>query len=182
MSREAIREYFKSIHIHYQKASKELKQLILNEFCATTGYNRKYAIRKLNGPLGKEAVNTTNDLYRHELRLFMNLFLFSMKLPRKKGSRLTRVYDQPKTPPQRVVESRQGDPEKIETLKKLKDSISPFSLAQIIETKLERIYKLADHRQSPNMVQSEQSFQKPLSKVERETIAALSRIFPGPSL
>lgn len=48
MSREAIREYFKSIYIRYRKASKELKQLILNEFCATTGCNRKYAIRKLN--------------------------------------------------------------------------------------------------------------------------------------
>ena len=27
-----------------------MKQVILNEFCANTGYHRKYAIRLLNGP------------------------------------------------------------------------------------------------------------------------------------
>ena len=50
MSRKAIREYFKAIYARYRKASKEIKQIILNEFCSNTGYNRKYAIRKLNGP------------------------------------------------------------------------------------------------------------------------------------
>jgi hypothetical protein len=50
MSRKAIREYFKAIYARYRKASREIKQIILNEFCSNTGYNRKYAIRKLNGP------------------------------------------------------------------------------------------------------------------------------------
>lgn len=59
MSREAIQEYLKSIQIRYRRASKELKWLLLNEFCATTGYNRKYAIRKLNARLGKEANKAT---------------------------------------------------------------------------------------------------------------------------
>lgn len=48
MSRETIREYFNAIRGRYQKATKELKRLILNEFCWNTGYNRKYAIRRLN--------------------------------------------------------------------------------------------------------------------------------------
>lgn len=132
----------------------------------------------------QEAVDMINDLYRNELRLFMNLFLPSIKLLRKKriGSRLTRVYDKPKTPLQRVEESKQGDQQKMEALKKLKDSIDPFSLAQTIEIKLERICKLADHRQSPNPAQPHKKTQKPLSKVEREAIDTLSRIFPGLSI
>jgi transposase InsO family protein len=132
----------------------------------------------------QEAVNAMNDLYRNELRLFMNLFLPSMKLLRKKrvGSRLTRVYDAPKTPFERVAESKQGDPVKIEVLKKLKDGIDPFYLAQTIETKLERIYKFADPLQSPKKTHPQQKTQKPLSKIEREAINTLSRIFPGLSV
>ncbi len=54
MSRRSIMEYFKTIYARYHKVSKPIKQLILNELCANTGYNRKYAIRKLNGlPLEK---------------------------------------------------------------------------------------------------------------------------------
>lgn len=130
------------------------------------------------------AVDAMNDLYRHELSLFMNLFLPSMKLQKKKrvGSKLTRVYDEPKTPLQRVEDSKQGDQTKIETLKKLREGIDPFSLAQTIDTKLERIYKLANRLQSPTPAQSPQKPQQPLSKVEREAMNALSRIFPGISI
>ena len=60
MSREAIREYFKAVYGRYRKASKEIKQIILNEFCSNTGYNRKYAIRKLNGPTPAK----TNTIHR----------------------------------------------------------------------------------------------------------------------
>ena len=50
MSRRAIREYFMAIYHRYLRASPAIKHLILNELCANIGYNRKYAIRKLNGP------------------------------------------------------------------------------------------------------------------------------------
>ena len=50
MSRKAIREYFRAIYGRYLKASKELKHIILDEFCSNTEYDRKYAMRKLNGP------------------------------------------------------------------------------------------------------------------------------------
>lgn len=53
MSRETIREYFNAIRGRYQKATKELKRLILNEFCSNTGYNRKYAIRRRCLPSGE---------------------------------------------------------------------------------------------------------------------------------
>jgi transposase InsO family protein len=93
----------------------------------------------------KEAVEAMNDLHRNELRLFMNLFLPSMKLleQHRIGSKLKRVYDKPKTPLQRVLDSKCGDTVKIARLKELRDSLNPFDLAQTIESKLERIYSLA---------------------------------------
>lgn len=51
MSKTSRWEYFKAIYHRYQQAGKAFKQAILNEFCANTGYHRKYAIRKLKGPL-----------------------------------------------------------------------------------------------------------------------------------
>jgi len=43
-------EYLKAIYIRYKKVSKPLRVRILNEFCQVCNYNRKYAIRLLNGP------------------------------------------------------------------------------------------------------------------------------------
>ena len=43
-------EYLRAIYGRYRAAGREVKQVILNEFCANTGYHRKYAIRLLNGP------------------------------------------------------------------------------------------------------------------------------------
>ena len=50
MSQKSKWEYLKAIYTRYRKASKELRALILNEFCQVCGYHRKYAIRLLNGP------------------------------------------------------------------------------------------------------------------------------------
>ena len=45
-------EYFRAIYQRYRKASLSVKTQILEEFCHVCGYNRKYAIAKLNGPAG----------------------------------------------------------------------------------------------------------------------------------
>ncbi len=50
MSQKSKWEYLKAIHTRYRKVSKELRALILNEFCQVCGYHRKYAIRLLGGP------------------------------------------------------------------------------------------------------------------------------------
>jgi hypothetical protein len=36
--------------MRYQRSGREHKGWILDEFCAATGYNRKYAIERLHGP------------------------------------------------------------------------------------------------------------------------------------
>jgi hypothetical protein len=56
MSKNSIKEYFKQVYGRYRKASKRVKQMILNEFCTNTGYNRKYVIRTLNGPAPSDKV------------------------------------------------------------------------------------------------------------------------------
>jgi len=50
MSRRSKTEYWKAIYWRYRRAPKPEKHQILNEFCRTCRYHRKYAIRKLNGP------------------------------------------------------------------------------------------------------------------------------------
>lgn len=41
--------YLEAIRVRYLEVDKESKRLILDEFCHVCGYNRKYAIRLLNG-------------------------------------------------------------------------------------------------------------------------------------
>ena len=98
-----------------------------------------------------EAVEAINDLYRNELRLWLNLFLPSVKLVKKVrvGSKVRRVYDAPRTPFQRVQASPQANQERVARLEELRKSLDPFQLGKVIERKLERIYQLANRRLSP---------------------------------
>ena len=50
MGRQSIWEYFRAVYARYRQAAREAKGKILDEFCANTRYNRKYALRLLNGP------------------------------------------------------------------------------------------------------------------------------------
>lgn len=112
-----------------------------------------------------EAVAAMNDLYRHELRLWMNLFLPSVKLLEKVrvGSKVRRVYDGPRTPFERVQACTAADPQKVAQLEALKKSLDPFQLGTLIERKLERIARLANRRLSPKAVQH------PLPETAQET-------------
>jgi len=98
-----------------------------------------------------EAVAAMNDLYSQELRLWLNLFLPSVKLVKKVrvGSKVRRVYDGPRTPFERVKVCRQADPEKVMQLEQLRKRLDPFELGRIIERKLERISRRANRRLSP---------------------------------
>jgi hypothetical protein len=50
MSGKSKWDYLKAIYLRYRKAPKPLRSRILDEFCQICRYNRKYAIRLLNGP------------------------------------------------------------------------------------------------------------------------------------
>jgi hypothetical protein len=49
MTRDAIRQYVEALRPRYRRGTKAQKKTILDEFCETTGYHRKAAIRLLKG-------------------------------------------------------------------------------------------------------------------------------------
>src|SRR5215472_11371508 len=109
-------------------------------------------------------VKAMNDLYRHELRLWMNLYLPPVKLVKKTrvGSKLRRVYDGAQTPLQRVLASGQADAGRLAELRKLRLSLDPFQLGQQIDQKLQRIYAMGNRRLSPKAA-SPCAAEKPLT-------------------
>jgi len=116
-----------------------------------------------------------NDLYRNELRTLQNLFLPSMKLIGKVrvGSKLTRRYDKPQTPFERMAACPQADLLKLVELQKLRDATDPFALAKTVEQKLERVYQLANQRVSPNPKPPHPS-PRQLSRAERQALLEIS--------
>lgn len=98
-----------------------------------------------------EAVAAMNHLYGQELRLWLNLFLPSVKLVKKTrvGSKVRRVYDQPRTPLERVRACAQADGEKVARLEELRKRLDPFQLGHVIERQLRQIAKRANRRWSP---------------------------------
>ncbi|MFH1260141.1 MAG: integrase [Elusimicrobiota bacterium] len=131
------------------------------------------------------AVDAMNNLYKNELRLFMNLFMPSMKLLDKKriGSKVKRHYDKPATPLDRLIASGKGYPDKIEQLIKLRETMDPFELSRIIDKKLGNIIKLTNYRQSPKTSQksglpalSGRSMVKSNRKLSRREQAVLEEV------
>jgi len=112
-------------------------------------------VRKLVGYLRYDtpaAVAALNDLYRHELRLFQNVFLPSVKLVRKErvGSRVRRRYDAARTPLERVQACAEADATAVAQLVALRDQLDPFALAQAIDRKIERLVGLATPARTPD--------------------------------
>ena len=113
-------------------------------------------VRKLVGYLrydSPEAVAALNALYQHELRLFQNLFLPSVKLLRKTrvGARVRRVYDRPQTPFERVQACPEAVPVRVAHLQHLRATLDPFTLAEAIDQHLSRLYALAHRRAVPRV-------------------------------
>lgn len=48
MSKQSREDYYKTVVRRYRNSDKKTKTQVLDEFCEVCGYNRKYAIRKLN--------------------------------------------------------------------------------------------------------------------------------------
>ena len=118
-------------------------------------------------------------LYRHELRLFQNFFLPSVKLLRKErvGARVRRRYDVPRTPLERVLACPDLAPEVAAQLQRQRDCLDPFALAAVIDQKLERIYALANPHHRP---QASTNSPAPVA-VRRRMRPRLSRKPAGPA-
>lgn len=93
----------------------------------------------------QEAVNAMNDLYKNELKLFQNYFQPSVKLIKKIriGSKVTKKYDAPQTPYQRLLKSGKANAQRLQAFRERAELWDPFHLSKVIEAKLQRIYQLA---------------------------------------
>ena len=90
----------------------------------------------------RRIVNLMNDLYRAEWRLYHNFFQPSTKLIEKKviASKVFKRYDKPKTPYERVLESKLVDPSVKRFLKEQFENLNPFQLRKGIEAKMKKIF------------------------------------------
>jgi len=80
-----------------------------------------------------------------DLRLFPNLFQPSMKrqCKERRGSRLIRRYDMPRTPFERVQACPDADSPKVAALARILATTDPFVLSQRIDQHLEQLWALA---------------------------------------
>jgi hypothetical protein len=101
------------------------------------GYDR-YSSRAALAQLGR--------VYSY-LRLYVNFFQPVMKLKHKsrEGAKVRKVYDEARTPYQRVLESGALEPEQRESLERLYRSLSPVRLLDDIERELQKLWAMAEH-------------------------------------
>jgi len=92
----------------------------------------------------QKIVPLMNELYTTEWRLFHNFFCPSVKLIEKKrvASKVFKRYDKPKTPYQRVMESRNVMPAQKRLLKEQFAGLNPFKLRKAMEKKLQKIFNI----------------------------------------
>lgn len=90
------------------------------------------------------AVELLNNLYASEWRLFHNFYGASVKLLSKerRGAKLIKKYDVPKTPYERVMASKDVSEYTKRGLQEIFDNTNPFALRKAIDTKLRRIFRL----------------------------------------
>ena len=89
-------------------------------------------------------VGLMNDLYTQEWSQYHNFFMPSVKLVEKKlvdGKHIKR-YDTPKTPYQRVLESPYVATSVKCSLKEQFETLNPFKLRKIMESKLKNIFRI----------------------------------------
>lgn len=90
-----------------------------------------------------ELVPLINDLYANEWALYQNHFCPTLKLAEKTriNSRYRKKYDKPKTPYQRVMESKAIGKQTKQQLKSVHLTLDPFMLKAEIERKIRRIFQ-----------------------------------------
>ena len=98
--------------------------------------------RRFENPI---IVTLLNDLFKNEWRLFHNFFMPSVKLQAKQriGSKIIKRYDSPKTPYQRVLDSKFIPTENKQKLMAIFKTLDPFKLRKTIDHKIAKIHALA---------------------------------------
>lgn len=92
-----------------------------------------------------ELVEMLNDLYEKEWRLFFNFFIPYVKLLDKtrEGSKTRKIYDQPRTPYQRLKDCPEIREEQKNQLKIQFESLNPVELIETVSQKIKQIQNVA---------------------------------------
>jgi hypothetical protein len=103
----------------------------------------------------QEEQEILNDLFSKELRLYKNFFQPVIKLISKEriDGKIHRKYDRPKTPYQRVMESREVPEIKKQELKGIYLSLNPARLKRTIDKKLDLLYKVYQNKNKSQKVE-----------------------------
>ena len=120
------RAYHKNDNAHIeQKNWTHIRQWI--------GYDR------LDNP---DAIPLMNELYESEQRFYHNFFCPSVKLIQKKrvASKTIKHYDKPKTPYQRILESKNVSRSMKLKIKEQFKGLNPFTLRKNMEKKLKKVF------------------------------------------
>ena len=90
-------------------------------------------------------VELLNELYTTEWRLFHNFFLPPPKLldKRRLRSKIIKIHDDPKTPYQRILDSKHIPQCTKDKLDDLYHTLNPFNLRKAIDQKISRIRQIA---------------------------------------
>ena len=93
-----------------------------------------------------EIVNILNEIYQNEWSYFFNFFIASSKLLSKEriGSKTLKVHDKPKTPLQRIMESKDVPNRAKKKLQAIYKQLNPFELQSSIHSKIIRILNSID--------------------------------------
>ena len=87
-----------------------------------------------------------SEIYRHHWNPLLNYFIPVFKLHSKDriGSKIKKVYDQPKTPYQRLLDSGHLSDDQSRSLKEKMQTLNPFELKRTLEEKLSSFWSFAD--------------------------------------
>ena len=90
-------------------------------------------------------VDLLNNLYKNEWRLYHNFFIPSIKLLSKEriASKTIRKHDKPKTPYQRILESKHIPKSTKQQFRQTFKTLNPFKLKDAIDKKIATIHQLA---------------------------------------
>ena len=107
-----------------------------------------------------EEVCLLNDLYGNEWRLYKNFFSPVIKLVLKErlDGRTRRVYDKPRTPYARLMETTELSKNNREELRRIYLSLNPAELKRNIDRKLDNLYKF--YKQKNNRQNDENNLSK----------------------
>lgn len=91
-----------------------------------------------------KVIEAVNDLFENEWAILNNFFMPQMKLVDKTRikSKLRKKYDTPKTPLERLIESKVLSAEKEKELLKIRDRHNPVELRKIVDQKIKRINEM----------------------------------------